>query len=305
MGLLPMDIDILPPSDDRIFKSIMTSPEAEPFLIKLISGIIGHGVVDVTVCGNELPISDTQEKFERFDVNCKTDDGSQVNIEMQASRMEEDIGGEHKNLKARIIYFLSDLHSSQPAKGQQRYDRLARTYQITFCSYTVFRHRKEYVNSFSVRHDKDNELLHDAIQTIIIELSKLEDIVKKPVETMTDLEKFSIFFEYADNPMYRSTVNKVIESEEVLNVASNLLMNISQDERERAIFRSRKKFQMDMSSNMATAIDNAEERGEKRGEKRGKKEMAFTIAKNLLAMNLPFEQVEAATGLTFEEIENL
>ena len=309
MGLLPMDIEILPPTDDRIFKSILTSPEAKPFLMKLITGIIGYKIVDVTIHGNEIPTSDTQEKAERFDVNCKTDDGSQVNIEMQASRMEEDRGGEHKNLKARILYFLCDLHSSQPAKGQQRYDKLARTYQVTFCSYTIFPQRKEYINLFSMRHEKDNELLHDAIQMVIIELSKLEDIVKKPVETMTDMEKFSVFFEYADNPIYREKLNKVIESEEVLTVASNVLMNISRDEHERAIFRSRKKYQMDLASNMATAIDNAEkrgeERGEKRGEKRGERRRALLIARNALSKNIPLEDIIDITGLTRIEIENL
>ena len=309
MGLLPMDIEILPPTDDRIFKTILTSPEAKPFLMKLISGIIGYKVVDVIIHGNEIPTGDIQEKAERFDVNCKTDDGSQVNIEMQASRMEEDRGGSHKNLKARIIYFLCDLHSSQPAKGQQRYDKLARTYQVTFCSYTIFPQRKEYINLFSMRHETDNELLHDAIQMVIIELSKLENIIKKPVETMTDMEKFSVFFEYADNPVYRDKLNKVIESEEVLTVASNLLMNISRDERERAIFRSRKKYQMDQASNMATAIDNAEkrgeERGEKRGEKRGKKEMAFAIARNMLKRDRHINEIMEDTGLTRTEIENL
>jgi predicted transposase/invertase (TIGR01784 family) len=208
MGLLPMDIDILPPTDDRIFKTIMISAEAKPFLIKLITGLIGRNVTDVIVHSNELPISDTEEKGERFDVNCKTDDGSQLNIEMQASRMNEDSGGEHKNLKARSIYYLCDLHSSQSAKGQRRYDRLARTYQVTICSYTVYPHREEYVNSFSMRHDVDNELLHDAVQTIIVELSKLEDILKKPIETMTDLEKFSVFLEYADN---QHTVTRLIK----------------------------------------------------------------------------------------------
>ena len=34
MGLLPMDADILPPSDDRVFKLILTDPEAKPGLIK-------------------------------------------------------------------------------------------------------------------------------------------------------------------------------------------------------------------------------------------------------------------------------
>jgi hypothetical protein len=36
MGLLPMDVEILPPSDDRIFKLLLTSPEGKPALIDLI-----------------------------------------------------------------------------------------------------------------------------------------------------------------------------------------------------------------------------------------------------------------------------
>jgi predicted transposase/invertase (TIGR01784 family) len=142
-----------------------------------------------------------------------------------------------------------------------------------------------------------NELLHDAIQAIIVELSKLEDIVKKPVESMTDFEKFSVFFEYAANPTYRDTVNKVIESEEVLTVASNLLMNISQDERERAIFRSRRKFQMDHASDIATAEDA--------GVQKGKTEAIIEVARNLLDINMPLDQIVTATGLTQKEVENL
>ena len=294
MGFLPMDADILPPTDDRIFKVMLCWPEAEPFLMKLIAGIIRRNVIGVTVLNNEIPISDTQEKAERFDVNCKIDDGSQINLEMQASRMKEDRGSEHNNLKGRSIYFLCDLHSSQPARGQQRYDRLMQTYQVTFCSYTVFPHRKDYVNSFSIRHDADNELLHDAIQTVIVELSKLEDIVKKPVETMTDLEKFSVFFEYAEKPAYRETVNKVIESEEVLTVAGNLLMNISQDERERAIFRSRKKFSMDIASDMATAKDIGIQEG-----------IAIMVRKLKEDGEMSIEAIARLSGLSIAEIEDL
>ncbi len=49
MGLLPMDVEILPPSDDRIFKVILTSPEAKPVLMDLIASIIGRPVIDVVV----------------------------------------------------------------------------------------------------------------------------------------------------------------------------------------------------------------------------------------------------------------
>ena len=39
MGLLPLDIEILPPCDDRIFKLILTSPDAKPALINLVSAL--------------------------------------------------------------------------------------------------------------------------------------------------------------------------------------------------------------------------------------------------------------------------
>ena len=280
MGLLPMDLDILPPSDDRVFKLILTSEDAKPVLMDLISSIIKRPVVEVEVRNNEIPSGDTEEKAERFDVNCRIDDGSQVDLEMQASRIQEESDGEHQNLKGKSIYYLCDLHSSQPSKGVRRYDKLARTYQVTFCSYTVFPDRDEYVNSFSLRHDKDNELLSDAIHVVYVELSKLHEIMKKAVADMTDLEKWSIFFRYASDPTHRETVNEV-------------LMSISQDERERAVFRSRRMYQTDLQSDLATAED--------RGERRGRIE----VARNLLKINLPLEQITLATGLTSEEVERL
>ncbi|MDE6900118.1 MAG: Rpn family recombination-promoting nuclease/putative transposase [Oscillospiraceae bacterium] len=293
MGLLPMGADILPPSDDRVFKLILTSPEAKQGLMNLISSIIGRTVVDVVLLPNELAPGDTEEKAERFDVNCKIDDGSQINLEMQASHMIEDLDGQHRNLKGKSVYYLTDLHSSQPAKGLRRYDRLARSYQITFCSYTIFPNTQDYMNSFSLRHDTTGELLSDAISLTFVELSKLSEVVKKPVCDMTDLDKWSVFLQYAPDLEHREIVNKVIESEEVLQVAGDLLMNISKNERERAIYRSRRKFQTDLQSDLATAED------------RGRRQSAFTIAKNLLSMDMPREQVAAATGLTLKDLESI
>ena len=145
------------------------------------------------------------------------------------------------------------------------------------------------MNSYSMRHDDDSELLHDAIRVVFVELSKLDEILLKPIDEMTVLEKWAVFFQFAPNPKYRETVNKVIESEEVLQVAGNLLMNISQDERERAIFRSRRKYQTDYDSDMATVEDNTK----------------LDIARNLLTMNIPLDQIVKATGLTIKDVESL
>ena len=68
-------------------------------------------------------------------------------------------------------------------------------------------------------------------------------------------------------------------------------MSISQDEKERAIFRSRKKFQMNQASNMA--IDNAEKHKE------------LEIAWNMMKRNRSIEEIIEDTGLTREEVEGL
>ena len=262
-------------------------------MMDLISSVINRPVVDVVVRNNELPVGDTEEKAERLDVNCEIDDGTQVDLEMQASRIQEDSDGEHRNLKGKSIYYLCDLHSSQSSKGVRRYDKLAQTYQVTFCSYTVFPNRKEFVNSFSMRHDKDNELLSDTIHVVYVELSKLDEILKKSVSDMTDLEKWSVFFQYANIQSQRETVNRVIESKEVLQMARSLLMSISQDERERAVFRSRRMYQTDMQSNIATAED------------RGEKRKTFEIARNAIKINMSNEDIARLTGLAFDEIKNI
>ena len=139
MGILPKDMELLPPSDDRVFKRLFTSDEiSKPALADLISATIGEPVTDVLVRNNELPSSDTEEKDQRFDVNCVMDQNRQADVEMQASYIQETPDGKHENLKGKGVYYLCDLHSSQSARGKKRYDQLSRTYQITFCSYTVF-----------------------------------------------------------------------------------------------------------------------------------------------------------------------
>ena len=144
-----------------------------------------------------------------------------------------------------------------------------------------------------MRHDTTNKLLSDAIHVVFIELSKLGDILKKSVDDMSDLEKWAVFFQYASIPTHRETVNKIIESKEALKMAGNLLMSVSKDEKERAIFLSRRKYQSDLESNLATAEDIGEQR------------KALAIARNMMADGDPIDKIIRNTGLTREEVEKL
>jgi predicted transposase/invertase (TIGR01784 family) len=80
-------------------------------------------------------------------------------------------------------------------------------------------------------------------------------------------------------------------------MAGSLLMSVSKDEREQAVYRSRRMYQTDTQSNIATAEDRGMQTGEQR--------KAFAIARNMTAEGEPVEKIARYTGLTREEVENL
>jgi len=80
------------------------------------------------------------------------------------------------------------------------------------------------------------------------------------------------------------------ESKAVLKVANERLISISQDERERAIFSSRRISESDMASNLAAA----EDRGERCGIEIGRMEGVQNAAKNML---MEGEPITRAAGL--------
>jgi predicted transposase/invertase (TIGR01784 family) len=286
MSLLPLNEDILPPSEDYIFKTLLTHPDTKPALIDLVAAVIGREVAeieDVQILYNEPPTMDANEKNERLDVNCVLHDGTQVNVEMQGSQIEEPGVDGNENFLSKYIYYLTDLHSSQKSKGVKYY-KLARTYQVTFSTYTIFPERKDYITSSSMR-TPEGELISDRINMVIIELSKLGEVLEKPVEAMSSIEMWSAFLGYASDPSRRRLINEMIERKEALGMASTVLMNISKDDHERAKFRSRRKFETDLASNILTATD----RGRAEGEKKTAEEMLELIK----------------SGYTLEQIEKL
>ena len=201
--------EVLPPHEDGVFKSLLTREDASPVLRDIVESFLRFPVKNVTVKNVELHITDINEKRERFDVNCKIDDGSQINVEMQADQMSGDsLSGGHKNIKSRAMYYLCDLHAKQPGRGIS-YENLMRSYQMTFCGYTVFSDRDNFVSRFSFRDENSIEL-SDTLGIIFIELTKLDDVIKKPVRAMTGEEAWATFFAYASEPDYKDLINKLV-----------------------------------------------------------------------------------------------
>jgi len=257
------DADILPPSDDRIFKTLLTHPDAKQILIDIISTVIEQKVLNVQIRGIEPPVMDIEEKAERFDVNCTIENGDQVNVEMHCEERVE-VGSKFTNFINKYIYYLTDLHSSQKSKSV-KYKDLVRTYQITFSTHSVFPERSDFTSWFTLQAN-DGYQLSDQINMIIIELDKLDNVFKKPVNELTAQEKWSIFLQFAQDPAHRNLINDIINDKEEVAMAAALLQEISKDEHERARLRSRRMYETDRYSDLATAEEKGEIKGIIKGE---------------------------------------
>ena len=125
------------------------------------------------------------------------------------------------------------------------------------------------------------------------------------------------FFSDEEKALIAARVDKEMAwAEDVVNsndpnnpwtATAEMVMRVGRDERLNAILQSRMMYEMDLQSNYATAekrgIDKGKKEGIKEGIKEGKIEERFAIARNLLSMNIPIEQIVIATGLSREEVE--
>jgi predicted transposase/invertase (TIGR01784 family) len=167
---------------------------------------------------------------------------------MQAhSMIGDNFGNDHVNLTNRITLNLCDLHAKQRGKGVA-YRELLPSYQITICDFTVFPNFDGFISEFCMRRE-NGEPLNRSINAIVIELTKLSAVAKKPVAEMSEAEKWAIFFKFADNSKQRELINALAAEKEEIMQAVQILSNISQDEHEAARFRARRKFQQDVESN--------------------------------------------------------
>jgi len=100
----------------------------------------------------------------------------------------------------------------------------------------------------------------------------LDKVIEKPIRDMSAPEHWGVFFRYLTDKAKRGKINEIIEYEEGIAMASEVLMSISRDEVERARLMSEYKYQLDLQSRITYAKRQGLQEGEAKGMKKGKKE---------------------------------
>ena len=266
-GFLNDSDDLIDICRDNVFKAVFTrnTPASQGALSKLISALIYREVSVTSISVNEPPIDNLRDRQIRFDINCMAENGELVNIEMCLNPVSFE--------PARLEYYAGKLFIGQDIRGiGKSYNDLKQAFQIAILARERFFDDEVFLHTFEYYDPSHKVPLNGKCRIITMELSKLEKVIEKPIKEMSVQEQWGVYFRYLTDKGKRETINGIIEQEEGIAMASDVLISISKDQIERARLMSEEKYELDLQSWITTARQEGKQEGKQEGRKEGKQE---------------------------------
>jgi predicted transposase/invertase (TIGR01784 family) len=162
-----LSFDILPPTDDWIFKLLFGDERNKSMLINLLESFL-----DLPQEEYELSFMDTylkpeseDDKLGILDVKVKTKSGKIIDIEIQVNPV--------KDIGKRLSFYKSKLIAEQISKGA-RYEAIQRVICICISCYQLFPRVKDYINRFRFYNPKNGLLFEEIPEEVYtLELPKV------------------------------------------------------------------------------------------------------------------------------------
>ena len=301
---------ILPIKSDVIFRLFYADERNQEFLISLLKSILRLPDEDY----NRIDIADPHllrefdgDKLGIIDIKLYTKTRKTIHIEIQLHVTPE-------QLQKRIIFYDAKLITEQVGRGDD-YDSINKVISIVITDENLISASPKYHHRFTLYDPNAEVEFSDIIEINTLELRKLPKATDGT--TLYDWAKF-IAAETEEE------LTMVAERNPVVNEAVVKLRELSADEQARDLFERREKARRDfvMHKNWAEkqgrlkgleegrlegrleGIKEGIKEGKLEGVKEGKMEAKLEVAKNLRKMNIPLDQIAAATDLTLEEIES-
>lgn len=223
-----------------------------------------------------------------FDVYCEDEDGSKYIVEMQNVYQQF--------YKDRSIYYATFPIQEQAKRGDWDFN-LHAVYTVGILNF-VF--REDEYSPDCLHHEvmlmdtQTKQIFSDKLTFIYLEMPKFHK-TEDELETMFDkwlfvLSNLSRLFE-RPKALQEKIFTKLFEQAEIARFTPE----------ERKAYEDNAKAYRDVNN----AIVTAKKEGKMEGKEEGKIEERIEIARNLIEMGLPIENIMKATKLTAEEINNL
>ena len=285
---------------DWAFKYVYGSRGNEDLLLNLIDAILPEKHISKVELREQEQIPDSRKQRRSvFDVNCTTQSGESLIIEMQ--------NAEQRDFANRMVYYSGFPIRQQVRAGERKY-KFDPVYVIGIMDFIMpgVEPNGRVINRYSIRNDEHpHGMLFDDLHLITIELPKLGNdpgrlnALAKQLYVIQNAGKMSA----RPDEFSSENFDKLFG---VINFAS-----MSEEDQE--MYESELRWILNRNSELDTALDKGREEGREEGIAIGREEgLAKGIeqgkldaARKMKVANLPDDVISQCTGLTLEQISEL
>ena len=289
-----MNYKIIPMTNDRVFKSVLSSIEARDYLIDIISGITGLPKAnlkkDMTFVDSEHRISSKNESKKISDLVVEVKDNV-INLEMNNTY--------YKKLVDRNFEYIAKLKSNLIGES---YNKIRKVIQINFDNFNRYNDDRAVIK-FEMRDEKGIKegVLLESYHVILPNVKE-----KYYNENNKDdlIGKLVIFVAERDEEL-----QKLIDKHIELRPVGKKLVEISREEEARGIYDLEEHERRVRNSLIEDALEDGWNRGKKEGKEEGIeegiKENKLSVAKKLSEEGVSLDIIKKVTNLSDDDIKAL
>ena len=294
------EVDMLPLSNDYVFKRIFGKGGNEKILKSLLEAILKINIQKIEIKNPEIPKESIEEKLSILDIKAEINENTIIDIELQV--------GNTTAIERRLVVYNAKLIAGE-IKVSEKYQTAKDTIVIciindnvvkrnAYLSLAMLKYEKtEEIRYVNMGYEKEEEYLTDMVKYYIIELPKFKR--KKP--KVADLLEKWLYVIGGDQKM----MEEYKKENEEIKEAVEQLKEMSADEYERELYEIRERSRLTYNTEMYEAKRQGILEGEKQGEKRGTEKEKREIAKKMKEKGADIKFIQEVTGLTEDEIHEL
>ena len=289
-----MDYKIIPMTNDRVFKSVLSSIEARDYLIDIISGITGLPKAnlkkDMTFVDSEHRISSKNESKKISDLVVEVKDNV-INLEMNNTY--------YKKLVDRNFEYIAKLKSNLIGES---YNKIRKVIQINFDNFNRYNDDRVVIK-FEMRDEKGIKE-GVSLESYHVILPNVKEKYYNENNKDDLIGKLVIFVAERDEEL-----QKLIDKHIELRPVGKKLVEISREEEARGIYDLEEHERRVRNSLIEDALEDGWNRGKKEGKeegiKEGIKENKLLVAKKLLEEGISLDIIKKVTNLSDDDIKAL
>lgn len=273
--------------NDIVFKAVFgrEDPRCRAILTSLLNALLdleGEQMIQKIIYKNPFNQQTAiDDKLSIMDIKVMTEAGEWIDIEMQVTAS--------KHYRKRSLYYWASLYKDSLEDGES-FQHLTRCIVINIMEQDCITETERYHTRFQLLEQMEHFSLTMDLDIHFVQLSDFEE---PDVRTMNSEEKWVTFLKDSDNKDKKNIVNTIIQENEAIRMAADLLTEVTSDEEMREMIWAREM----AARNHASRMQDAREEGREEG--------LLAVARNMLALKLPIDTISLSTGLSLETIEKL